>query len=382
MDFSLTEEQELILDSIREMIARDFPEEYFKKCDRDYAYPLEFMQALADNGINTLGVPEELGGTPADTLTQMLAIVEVGRMGAPAFLMSAAHNIHNMMNFGNEEQLAKTVEVVSTTGTPAYSLAITEPQAGSDNNMMSTTYTRKNGKVYLNGTKIFITGAADYPYMLVVARDPEGKDPKRCFTMWWVDPKAKGVKLNPLHKVGWRMVSNCEVFLDDVEVDESDMVGEEGKGFLHLMKNFEIERLTIAAYSLGPAICAYEDAARYANQRVAFGQAIGKFQLIQDKLTQMAIKIENMKNYVYHMSWEEDNGHSLRLSSALGKLYCSQASQEVIDDAMQIMGGVGYTDDCRIGRMWRDIRMSRIGGGTDEIMTYIAGRQILKQYDD
>lgn len=380
MDFSLTEEQELILSSIREMITRDFSEEYFKKCDLNYEYPTEFMQALADNGLTMLGVPEELGGTPADVLTQMLAIAEIGRMGAPAFLVSGAHNIHNMQNFGNEEQLRKTVEVVGATGIPAFSLAITEPQAGSDNNQLATTYTRRNGKVYLNGQKNFITGAADYPYMLVVARDPNGTDPKSCFSMWWVDPKAKGVRLNRLHKVGWRMVSNCEVFFDDVELEESALVGQEGKGFLHLMKNFEIERLTISAYSLGPAECAFEDAAKYVSQRVQFGKTIGSYQMIQQKLTSMAVKIQNMKNYVYRVAWEEDNNMSLRLSSAMCKLYCSQAAQEVIDDAMQIMGGVGYTDDCRISRLWRDIRVSRIGGGTDEIMTYVAGRQIVKQY--
>jgi alkylation response protein AidB-like acyl-CoA dehydrogenase len=379
MDFRLTEEQELLLASIREMITRDFPEEYFKKCDESHKYPIEFMHALAENGITMLGVPEDLGGIPADLLTQMLAIEEVGRMGAPCFLMMGAHCIHNMMHFGNKEQLRLTVEAVEK-GVPAYSLAISEPQAGSDNNMIGTTYTRKNGKVYLNGQKTFISGAADYPYMLVVARDPDGKDPKKCFSLWWVDPKTPGVRLNPLHKIGWRMVSNCEVFFDNVELDESALVGQEGNGFVHLMKNFEIERLTIAAYSLGPAECAFEDAARYANQRVQFGRTIGSYQLIQQKLTSMAIKIENMKNYVYKVAWQDDNGLSLRLSSAMCKLYCAQAAMEVIDDAMQIMGGVGYTEDCRISRLWRDIRVSRIGGGTDEIMTYIAGRQIVKQY--
>lgn len=380
VDFQLTEEQELILASVRELMERDFPEEYFRRCDEEGKYPTEFLQSLADNGITLLGVDEELGGTPADVLTQMLVVVEVGRMGGPAFLLSGPHNIHNMVNFGSKEQLRKTVEHVGATGVPAYSLAITEPQAGSDNSALATTYTRKNGKVYLNGSKTFITGAADYPYMLVVARDPHAADPKRAFSMWWVNRDAPGVRLNRFHKVGWHMVSNCEVFLDDVEVEESDLVGEEGRGFLHLMKNFEIERLIISAYSLGPAICAYEDAARYATQRVQFGKTIGSFQMIQEKLTHMAIKIENMRNYVYRVAWEEDNGHPLRLSAAMCKLYCSQAAQEVIDDAMQIMGGIGYINDCRIGRLWRDIRLSRIGGGTDEIMTYIAGRQIVKQF--
>lgn len=379
MDFQLTEEQELLLASVRELISRSFPAEYFKKCDEDYKYPIEFMNALGENGISLLGVPEDLGGIPADLVTQMLVIEEVGRMGAPCFLMMGAHCVHNMLDFGNKEQLAKTVEALAT-GVPPYSLAITEPQAGSDNNMLGTTYTRKNGKVYLNGQKTFISGAADYPYMLVLARDPDGKDPKKCFSIWWVDPNAPGIRINRLHKIGWRMVSNCEVFFDNVEVEESALVGKEGNGFNHLMRNFEIERLTIAAYSVGPAECAFEEAARYANQRVTFGKTIGTYQLIQDKLTQMAIKIENMKNFIYKAAWMDDHKQPLRLFSPMCKLYCTGTAQEVIDDAMQIMGGVGYTDDCRISRLWRDIRVCRIAGGTDEIMTYIAGRQIVKQY--
>jgi len=379
MDFQLTEEQELLLASIHELMMRDFPQEYFKKCDEEGRYPIEFMNALGENGISMLGVPEELGGTPADLLTRMLVIEEVGRNGGPGFLMVGAQCIHNMMDFGTKEQLAKAAKAVAT-GVPPFSLAITEPNAGSDNNMMVTTYTRKNGKVYLNGQKTFITGAMEYPYMVVVARDPAAEDPKKCFSMWWVDTKTKGITMNRMHKIGWHMVSNCEVFLDNVEIDESDLVGKEGNGFNHLMRNFEIDRLTSATFSLGPAECAFEDAAKYTSQRITFGKTIGSYQLIQDKLTQMAIKIENMKNFIYKAAWMDDHKQPLRLFSPMCKLYCTGTAQEVIDDAMQIMGGVGYTDDCRISRLWRDIRVCRIAGGTDEIMTYIAGRQIVKQY--
>lgn len=380
MDFKLTEEQELLLGSIRELIARDFPEEYFRSCDENHKFPTEFFTALAENGIALLGIPEELGGIPADIMTQMLVLEELAKAGAPAYILTIGQCIHNMLTFGNEEQL-KLVAESGLKGIPGYSLAITEPQAGSDNNRVATTYTRKNGKVYLNGQKTFITGALDYPYMLVMARNPEAEDPKRCFTLWMVDPHhTPGVKMNRLHKIGWHMVSNCEVFLDNVEVDESAMVGKEGFGFIHVMQNFEIERLVIASHTLGYAECAFEDAARYANQRVQFNKPIGQFQMIQQKLTHMAIKIQNMKNMVYKTAWEADNGLPLRLSSSLVKIYCAQSSFEVIDDAMQIMGGIGYTDDARISRFWRDVRVNRIGGGTDEIMVYIAGRQILQQY--
>lgn len=382
MDFAPTEEQELLLASIRDLISREFPEEYFKKCDQTGTYPREFMKAMAENGISLLGVPEEFGGVPANYVTQMLALMEVARCGAPAFLLTNGQGIHSMLRFGSKEQLRKTAENTRDTGDPAFALALTEPGAGSDSNSASTAYERKNGKVYINGQKTFITGAAEYPYMLVMARDPKAADPKKAFTLWWVDAKAKGVKINPLKKVGWHMFSTCEIYLDNVEVDESDIVGKEGEGFLNVMYNFEMERLVNAARSTGFAWCAFEDAAKYANQRVQFGKPIAQFQMIQEKIALMAVKVENMRNLILKNAWMADQGQSLRSSAALAKLYCARTAMEVIDDAMQVMGGLGYTDDARVSRFWRDVRCERIGGGTDEIMIYVAGRQILKDYKE
>ena len=380
MDFNFTEEQELLLASVREMMQRDFPDDYFRKCDEDRRFPTEFMTAMADNGISLLGVPDEFGGIESDMLTQVLVIEELARMGGTGYLLTNSLCVHNMVKWGSREQLELTADSAQK-GIPAYSLLFTEPQAGSDNNLLATTATRKNGKVYLNGQKTFITGARDFPYMLVLARDAEPADPKRCFTMWWVDPKAAGVKIQDLLKIGWHQVSNCEVYFDNVELEESAMVGKEGYGFIHLMKNFEIERLVIAAYSCGMARCAYEDAVRYANQRQQFGQPIGHFQMIQEKIADMAIMIENMRNYIYKVAWQDDHGQSLRISSALCKRFCAKTAGEVIDMAMQVMGGVGYTEDVRISRLWRDVRITRMAGGTDEVMVYIAARQLLKEYE-
>ena len=167
MDFSLTEEQELLLASIRELITTNFPEEYFRTCDQNGTYPREFMRALADNGISMLGVPEEFGGIPADYVTQMLALMEVSKCGAPAFLITNGQCIHSMRRFGSAEQLRKTAESTLETGDPAYALALTEPGAGSDNNSATTTYTRKNGKVYINGQKTdTYTFKLDYYWMM------------------------------------------------------------------------------------------------------------------------------------------------------------------------------------------------------------------------
>lgn len=382
MDFRLTEEQELLLESLREIMARDCTEEYMKECNEKGESPKRFIQALAENGFSMLGVPEEYGGTPVDTMTLMLVAEEITKNGGPHFAFGQALSIADMLEFGSEEQKADTMREVQA-GNVAFVLGFTEPQAGSDSSAISATFTRKNGKVYINGHKTFMSNALTAPYMLCMARNSEeveNPDKRNAFSMWWVPMSAPGIKVERLKKIGWHMMDTCEVYLENVEVEEKDLVGVEGNGFMQVLINFEVERLLMAASVLGYAECAFEDAARYANQRVQFGKTIGSQQLIQEKLTYMKIKIENMKNMVYKCAWEIDNGLPVQISSAIAKLYCAQAANEVIDDALQIMGGIGYTTDCRISRLWVDARVFRIGGGTDEIMIHAAGRAILKQY--
>lgn len=384
MDFRLTEEQELLLESLREIMARHCTEEYMKECNREGKYPIEFVNALVENGFNLLGIPEEYGGTPVDTLTMMLVAEEITKNGGPHFVFGQALSIADMLMFGSEEQKAQTMDAIKEGKVP-FVLGFTEPQAGSDNSAIATTFARRNGKVYINGHKTFMSNAMRAPYMLCLARnaDEVGDVNKlNALSMWWVPMNAPGVKVEKIEKIGWHMLDTCEVYLNNVELEEKDLVGVEGNGFMQAMVNFEVERLLIAASLLGMAECAFEDAARYANQRVQFGKPIGTQQLIQEKITYMKLKIENMRNMVYRCAWEIDNGLPVQISSALAKLYCAQAANEVIDDALQIMGGIGYTTDCRISRLWVDARVHRIGGGTDEIMIHIAGRAILKEFRD
>jgi crotonobetainyl-CoA dehydrogenase len=382
MDFRITEEQELLLESLREIMARDCTEKYMKECYAKAQYPIGFINALTENGFGLLGVPEEHGGTPVDTLTMMLVAEEITKNGGPHFAFGQALSIVDMLEFGSEEQIEDTMRAVKA-GEVAFVLGFTEPQAGSDSSAITTTYTRRNGKIYLNGHKTFMSNALRAPYMLCMARnadDAGNPDKMNAFSMWWVPMNAAGIKIEKLHKIGWHMLDTCEVYLENVEVEEKDLVGIEGNGFKQVLINFEVERLLMAASVLGMAECAFEDAVRYANQRVQFGKPIGTFQLIQEKITYMKLKIENMKNIVYKCAWEIDNGIPVQISSALAKLYCAQSAFEVIDEAMQIMGGIGYTTDTRISRLWLDARVFRIGGGTDEVMIHAAGRAILKQY--
>lgn len=384
MDFRITEEQELLLESLREVMARACPESYMRECNEQGRYPQELVDALTESGFGLLGVPEEYGGTPVDTATLMLVAEEITKQGGPHFVFGQALSIADMLQFGSDEQKRQCMAEV-TAGRVGFVLGFTEPQAGSDSSAIATTFTRRDGKVYLDGHKTFMSNAQRARYMLCLARDAAAADDtskKNAFTMWWMPMASPGVTVEPLKKIGWHMLDTCEVYLKDVELDESDLVGVEGNGFLQAMVNFEVERLLMAASLLGMAECAFGDAARYANQRRQFGRPIGSFQLIQEKVTSMALKIEHMRNQVAKVAWEIDNGVPVQIDSALAKLYCARAANEVIDDALQIMGGIGYTTDCRISRLWVDARVHRIGGGTDEVMVHIAGRNILKQYQD
>ena len=379
MDFSRTEEQELLLESLQTVMERGNFESYFRECDENHQFPDQAVEALVEAGFASLGIPEELGGTPTDILTQIMVAEEAHALGYPSLCwINFSTEVDDILSFGNKEQQEKVISY-ALQGKKPFTLGFTEPQAGSDSAAMSTTATKRDGKVYINGNKTFNTSADRAPYMLCVCRSGINENPYKDFSMYLFPMDAPGVTIEKLSKVGNNMCGTYEVHLDNVECEEADLVGVECKGFYQLMKNFEVERLTICAANVGMARCAYDEALRYAAQREQFGKPIGTFQLIQDKLVDMRIKIENMQNLLYKTAWKKMQGESIMIDSSLVKRYTGKAAFEVIDDAMQIMGGIGYTDDCRISRLWRDQRVYRIMAGTEEIMVHTAGRAIIKE---
>ncbi len=379
MDFKKTEEQELLLESLRTVMERGNFEDYFKECDKNHEYPQKAVDALVEAGFSTLGIPEEHGGTPTDILTQIMVAEEAHALGYPSLCwINFSTEVDDILTFGNEDQQKKVLEC-ALEGRKPFTLGFTEPQAGSDSAAMSTTATKRDGKVYINGNKTFNTSADRAPFMLCVARSGINESPYKDFSMYLFPMDRPGVTIEKLDKIGNNMCGTYEVHLDNVECEETDLVGEECKGFYQLMKNFEVERLTICAANVGMARCAYDEAVRYAGVREQFGKTIGSFQLIQEKIVDMKIKIENMQNMLYKTAWKKMNGESIMIDSSLVKRYTGQAAFEVIDDAMQIMGGIGYTHDCRISRLWRDQRVYRIMAGTEEIMVHTAGRALIKE---
>ncbi|MDI6696341.1 MAG: acyl-CoA dehydrogenase family protein [Anaerolineales bacterium] len=378
MDFRKTEEQELLLESLDELLNRVAPEAYIAKKDEAHEPLTEVLKALYDNGFAQLGIPEEFGGTPCDNLTLAMLSEEIGRHGLPALLGNMV-SIKDILDFGNAEQQKAVLELVAQ-GKPGFSLGISEPQAGSDVTAIRTTATREGDTVIFNGVKTFQTGSQGNKYTLLLTRDLDNPKPHQAMSMWLVPMDLPGISVHPLRKVAWWWTDTNEVYFDNVRAPASCLVGREGNGFMQLMANFEVERLLMAASALGIAEAAFEDACRYANQRVQFGQPIGRFQLIQEKIANMAVKIENMRNIVYRTAWLIDNKIPANTECAMAKLYCAQAGFEICDNALQIFGGMGLMMDLRIQRLWRDMRVNRIGGGTDEIMITIIAKDMLKKY--
>ena len=372
MDFSFTEEQQLIVDGFADVMNSRSWEKYFHECDETSTYPLEWVKALCDVGFDRILLPEEHDGLGLDWVT-LAAVYEVlGRLGGPTYILYQLPGLETVVREGTDEQREKIFSYLGT-GEQVLNYAMTEPSAGSSWNDMRTTYTRRD----LNGHKTFQTSGMRVPYLVVMARNADDMD---VYTEWLVDMSKPGITKEPLHKLGLRMDSCAEVYFDDVELEESDLFGSEGNGFMRGVADFDLERFLVALTNYGQAYCAFEDAAKYANQRAQGGQAIARRQLIQLKFADMQVRLTNMRNMLFEIAWKHDVGKLGRGDCSMAKYYCSHAAFEVVDDALQILAGVGITGDHRVQRFFRDLRVDRVSGGTDEMMILTAGRAALKNY--
>lgn len=382
MDFGLTDEQELILESVREFASRYYTEEKIAEMYAAGRTPDDVLQAYLETGLGFMGLPEEYGGVPCDNVTLGLIVEEIAHStGSTTPFLNYTLSMRDMFEFGSEEQIKLAFDEYNKTGQPMFSLAFSEPAAGSDNSAMTcVTKKQADGTYVLNGQKTWVTMGEVFPYALVIAKDEDPARENRNMTMWLVPKELKGVSTAPLHKIGQQIMPFCEMYFDDVVLTEDMRVGEQGQGFMNLMKNFELERCFICAQDLGLAQAAMDDAAAYVSERITFGKPISNYQLIQEKLTDMETVLQNARNMLYKTLWKIDNGQSVRIDSALLKRYCGQKLNWVASEALQIFGGLGFTTETRVGRLWLDTRGNDIAGGTSEIMVYIAGRQLAKKY--
>ena len=381
MDFDLTDQQVLMKKGIAEWNTVNLPEEKIQQWYANRGIEQSVAKSWVDAGFGKLGIPEEFGGLPCDKLTLCMAIEELCHGGGNIPMAPNALINFDVLEFGNPEQIRDAMDYYYAQGIPKYALAISEPGAGSDNQSMTTTATEgADGKIHLNGTKTWVTNGEWSPALILVAKDEDPSRDNRKMSMWLVPTDLPGVRIEKLNKIGMQIAPFCTIYFDDVVIDKSALLGGRGEGFLNLMKNFEFERCVLIAELLGEAQAAMDDAVGWVNERQAFGQGIKQFQLVQEHITEMQIKLTNSRNFLYRTCWKMDNGIPVNNDAAMLKRYAAPALTEVCNSAIQLFGGLGFTDQTRVSRLMLDCRGMQIGGGTIEIMVHIAGRGLLKEY--
>ncbi len=384
MDFQLTDEQELFIESAREYAERYFDDEAVKKAyEVDHHISLEAAMAYREAGFMHLGLPEEVGGVPRDKLTQILLVEKLHEFtGAALPFTTDTNSITDVIEFGSKEQAEKIVYAIENTpSTCVASTAISEPAAGSDNNAMTCTAVKQpDGSYRLNGQKTWCTLSGLSLYTVVVAKDEDPSYENDQYSLWLVPNDAEGYTVGALEKVGQQSIPFVDCFFDNVVLHEEDRIGPQGQGWKLLMKKLEFERCLVVAQAVGQAQACLNDAGAYCSERICFQKPISSLSAIRDHLVAMENIIQNCRIRLYQVVDMIDRGESTRLESPLLKSYACQNLTKVADHALAIYAAIGYTNELRIGRIWRDLRGYEMAGGTTEVMDYIAGRQLVKKY--
>jgi alkylation response protein AidB-like acyl-CoA dehydrogenase len=332
---------------------------------------------MGELGYLGLSYPEEYGGQGGDYFASLVLAEEMPKANCGGLSMAVAVQTDMATPpvhlFGTEEQKQRYL-VPAIKGQKVACLGITEPDAGSDVAGIKTHAVRDGDEWIINGSKTFITNGhrADYIVLVTKTDKDAGYDG---FTLFLVDMDSPGViREEKLRKLGMNASDTALLAFQDVRVPHDAVLGEIGKGFYHIMWELQGERLIGAAGCVSGAQHLFDKTLQYAQERTAFGRSIGKFQVIRHKFADMATKIETARQMVYATAWRVQNGDYPVREISMAKLYASRIAFEVADECLQIHGGNGYMKEYGIERAWRDIRLNRIGAGTDEIMLEVIGR--------
>lgn len=379
MDFELTEEEQLIRETVRDFAEREI-KPIAKELDEKAEFSYELTEKIGELGLFGMYLPEKYGGQGLDTLSYIIAVEEIARVDGSQAATLAAQNslgIGPLYYYGTEEQKQKYLPKLCT-GKGLWGFGLTEPEAGSDSRGTKTKAKLDNGQWNITGSKIFITnGASEISLGSTIQAVTGEKDGKKEFTTIIVEKGTPGFKTVPMHnKMMWRASDTAELYLDECKVPKENLLGKVGQGSKIMLSTLDNGRLSIAAMGLGCAQGAFELALQYSKERKQFGKPICKFQINAFKLADMAMKIELARNLLYKACWLKDNNKPFGKEAAMSKLYCSEIAKEVADEAVQLHGGYGLMKDYDIERFYRDQRLLQIGEGTSEIQRIVISRYI------
>ncbi|MFJ8534436.1 acyl-CoA dehydrogenase [Streptomyces sp. NPDC093591] len=379
-DFDLyrpSEEHDMLRDAIRSLAeAKIAP--HAAAVDEEARFPQEALDALVANDLHAVHVPEEYGGAGADALATVIVIEEVSRVCASSSLIPAVNKLGSLpVILSGSEDLKKRYMTPLAKGDGMFSYCLSEPDAGSDAAGMKTKAVRDGDHYVLNGVKRWITNAGVSEYYTVMAvTDPTKRS--KGISAFVVEKSDEGVSFGaPEKKLGIKGSPTREVYLDNVRIPADRMIGEEGTGFATAMKTLDHTRITIAAQALGIAQGALDYAKGYVQERKQFGKAIADFQGIQFMLADMAMKISAARALTYQAAAASERGDAdLTYLGAAAKCFASDVAMEVTTDAVQLLGGYGYTRDYPVERMMRDAKITQIYEGTNQVQRIVMARNL------
>ncbi|MCZ1009595.1 acyl-CoA dehydrogenase family protein [Streptomyces sp. NBC_00400] len=384
-DFDLyrpSEEHDMLRESVRSLAeAKIAP--FAAAVDEEARFPQEALDALVANDLHAVHVPEAYGGAGADALATVIVIEEVARVCGSSSLIPAVNKLGSLpvILSGSEELKAKYLGPLAK-GDTMFSYCLSEPDAGSDAAGMKTKAVRDGDHYILNGVKRWITNAGvSDSYTVMAVTDPEKRS--KGISAFVVEKGDEGVSFGaPEKKLGIKGSPTREVYLDNVRIPADRMIGAEGTGFATAMKTLDHTRITIAAQALGIAQGALDYAKGYVQERKQFGKPIGDFQGVQFMLADMAMKVEAARQLTYAAAARSERisaggkGEDLTFFGAAAKCYASDAAMEITTDAVQLLGGYGYTRDYPVERMMRDAKITQIYEGTNQVQRIVMARNL------
>ena len=379
MDFELSDEQRLLVDSARAFAAKELAP-YAADWDRDHHFPVEVIKRAAEQGYLALYIKEEDGGLGLSRLSSSLIFEQLsaGCIATTAFL--TIHNMASWMLASFADQALKDAWLPRlTSGELLASYCLTEPDAGSDAANLRTRARRDGDDYVIDGSKCFISGAGSTDVLIVMARS--GEDGAKGVSCFLVPADAEGVKYgrNEL-KMGWRAQPTRTISFEGVRIPAGNRIGPEGQGFVYAMKGLDGGRINIASCSLGAAQAALEQSLRYVEERKQFGKQLSAFQALQFKLADMLTDLTASRQMVRLAAHKLDQGHGeASLYCAMAKRFATDHCFTVCNEALQLHGGYGYLNDYPLERWVRDSRVHQILEGTNEIMRVIIARRLLDQ---
>jgi alkylation response protein AidB-like acyl-CoA dehydrogenase len=370
IDFSLTDEQRQTLHSIDRMMATHYPPERARAMDEAGQCPPDLLEHMGDLGLLAVPFPEAYGGLDGDWISVTL-IQE--RLGYHAAIAASLYSITvdfggmSLLTFGNEAQRNALLPPLIR-GEMQFSLALSEPGAGTDAAALVTHAERRPGGWRINGRKTWISGADTAAQLLTVCRTERGSTGNGGISIFLVPRETHGLSMTRLHKLGNNCLTSWDIGYDDVDVPDEALLGQEGEGFRHILSTLQYSRSGQAANAVGQAQAVVDLAAAHAGQRRQFGRPLTQFQALRHKLVDMQMRVDQARLMLYRLAWLITTGHRCRRESAQAKILASEALQDVARQGMQIMASAGYASESPMNRFVRDSFLYTFGEGANEML--------------